>query len=384
MSKNFFSICIAISIVLLFTSCVKTNTNVSTKDNKGIFEVSIEGDINPQFHVEGGCDVVHAFYYPQSATYEYYHSLMIQGLDNKQLITIFLYFKEFPVNSSFNLDPASHGGNAFGVMNFVPDINNSASDFSSDENNIGTCTITEYDQINQTVSGTFSCTTQGYNNGATLAGIHASFSGTFTNVPINDLTDPDNPKGPCYGTTGSNLGSTSETGTGSGSQSSITYKNDTFTPVDITVNSSSKTISPGSTTSFSGEPNAAASGSANTSGKTSQGTQVGLLMSWGFNDNFPASGNKIVNLDIAGQYFFLRIKNNNATTSFNKLYVNYGLVDQTVDNISIPNDGNLYNIGYYKAYSNSNVRAENGNLYWFWSSLNLPFSQNQSISIVAN
>jgi hypothetical protein len=75
---------------------------------------------------------------------------------------------------------------------------------------------------------------------------------------------------------------------------------------------------------------------------------------------------------------------NTSTKPILKLYVNYGLVAQTLDNITIPNDGLTYTLGYYQAYSNSNVRAENGTTFWNWNPLNLPFTNNQVKILTAN
>ena len=82
-------------------------------------------------------------------------------------------------------------------------------------------------------------------------------------------------------------------------------------------------------------------------------------------------------------YFYLKLVNSSAAP-ITKLYVNYGLQAQTLDNITIPNDGKTYSIGYYSAYSNSNARAENATSYWYWASLSLANTQNQSITLTAN
>ena len=67
-----------------------------------------------------------------------------------------------------------------------------------------------------------------------------------------------------------------------------------------------------------------------------------------------------------------------------KLYVNYGLTAQSQDGIIIHNDGKTYNTGYYSAYTNSNVKAENGATYWYWPTLNLPFANNQTFTVIGN
>jgi hypothetical protein len=187
-----------------------------------------------------------------------------------------------------------------------------------------------------------------------------------------------------------NGGSSGGGGTGNGggnsggiTSSTISYLNNSFKNVTITVNNQTKTIAPGNTVAFTGTPGSLATGTASSSGQTSSGTQVGLKITWALSNTFPASGALSVPLNVGSNFFFLRIINNSAYT-INSLYVNYGLQAQSQDNISIPDDGNTYDIGYYSAYSNSNVRAESGSLYWLWSSLNLPYTQNQSTTVTAN
>jgi hypothetical protein len=179
---------------------------------------------------------------------------------------------------------------------------------------------------------------------------------------------------------------TASTGSASGGGSavtSITYVNNTPEPVNITVNGQSQVINAGSDIVVKGTPGAASSGNAYTSGRTSSGAQVGLKIAWTINDKFPGSGNFISDLNVGSAYFFLKLVNNSVTPVI-RLYVNYGLLAQTTDNIIIPNDGNIYNIGFYNAYSNSNVRAESNAVYWYWPVLNLSGSSNQSVTVTAN
>lgn len=377
----------AFMLCLVFSSCVLTNKKDVMKPKQGLVEMNIEGDLNTNFHAEGDCGAVSAKYFPLSEDYDDYRAIMVQGKDGDRLLTLILYFKgDYPSNPVFPIDYNAYGQTAFGIGSFVPDIYNTGTFYSSDDANIGTCTITEYDQVNQTISGTFSFSTQGYSNGAELAGVHASFTGTFTNVPISDLTDPNNPRGPCYGTTGTGLGEdggSTNPPPPANNETSITYKNNSFTPIDITINNETKIISPGSAVSFSGKAGSSASGTASASGKTSTGEQVGLKISWTINNTFPSSGTLTNELNVGSNFFFLRIINKSSML-MTKLHVNYNLVGGTTESLTIGNDGKTYNLGYYAAYTNSNVRVENGNVYWFWQTLNLPFTQNQSITLTGN
>jgi hypothetical protein len=182
----------------------------------------------------------------------------------------------------------------------------------------------------------------------------------------------------------SGLNNSNGNGRSSGNTTStLTYINDTYTRIIVIFNNQIQTIQVGSNIVFSGTPGSKLSGTASTSGQTSTGTQVGLQLAWNINNTFPASGNASTDLDATSDFFFLNIINK-SSIEWTKLYVNYGLQAQTLDNVSIPNDGKTYNIGYYKAYSNSNVRTENGNNFWYWSTLNLTGTINQSITITGN
>lgn len=116
------------------------------------------------------------------------------------------------------------------------------------------------------------------------------------------------------GSTGS--GSISGGGTGTGgstSSSTITYINASFTSINITVNSVTKTIAAGGNVQYTGTPNTVATGSAT----TSSGTMVGNTYTWTLNNTFPASGNLNNTLSVGGDMFFLKIKNT-SSKSINK------------------------------------------------------------------
>jgi PKD domain len=152
------------------------------------------------------------------------------------------------------------------------------------------------------------------------------------------------------------------------------YRNKTFTPITIVINGQTQTIPVGGEVTLSGKPDAAAVGSAYTSGATSSGTQVGLKISWTINDTFNDS---FADLNVSGSFWFLKIINS-SSRQVTKVFVNYGLQSQSIDNISIPNDGKTYNIGYYQSFSNSNVRLEATGAVWSFSPLYLGGLPNES------
>jgi hypothetical protein len=380
---------VIIFLSLLF-GCSVIDPSPKKKKSKPTFEANIEGSISPAFHAEGACDHVFSMYMPIAEVYDNYHALTIQGLDQngKSLLSLMLYFEgDFPSSPEFHLGLDNPDGPNWGVGNFVSDINNPMFFYSTDDSRTGSCTITEYDRSTQTISGTFSFTAQGYNNGAVLAGAEASFTGTFTNVPINDLTNPNSPQGPCFGNKGNDLGDGGGSGGGGGGSNngstSIVFKNNTYTDVSINFDGTSKTVSPNNTVTFSGSAGSSASGEATTSGKTSSGTIIGSELTWNLDLTYPSSGSHSLDLNVGSDYFFLYVTNG-SSKNVSKVYVNYGLQSQTLDNITIPADGKTYRTGYYKAWTNSTVRLEeSGGGYWYWSSLNLPFTNNQKITVHA-
>lgn len=231
-------------------------------------------------------------------------------------------------------------------------------------------------------------------SGQLLTNRTASFSGTFENVPIfsdenawsNCATGKqgfDNNPSSGNGNTGNNGGSGGNNGGNTSSNTSLEYINKTHYAIDITLNGITKTAPYNGSAIFTGTASSKATGTATSNGKTSSGTQVGLKITWNLNHTFPTTGTQLVDLSAGSEVFFLQIINQ-SQTPMNKVIVNNGLQSQTVDNISIPADGKLYNIGYYKAFTNSNVRAEgNNNRYWTWPNLNLKFENNQLKTLTA-
>jgi hypothetical protein len=141
-----------------------------------------------------------------------------------------------------------------------------------------------------------------------------------------------------------------------------TFINSTYTTMSITVANVQRSILPGDSTTYTFLTNPRTlSFSAITGGSTSSGTLIGVALSW------VGSGIDVSNevqyrtrLVVSSNYFFMYLKNTGHTT-LGPVTVNYGLTDETTDNIAIPGDGNTYQTGYYKAYTNTEVRA-------YWSS----------------
>ena len=191
-------------------------------------------------------------------------------------------------------------------------------------------------------------------------------SALVTIIAFGAITYTSCKKDPCSGVTCLNGGACSNgnclcpagyvgSDCGTLATTSVTYDNDTYTPVYVVSGGTTYTVPVGSSVTFNGDYGSALNATAYTSGTSSSGTQVGALISWDLSTTFPASGTSIVGVDVSSDYFFLKIQNNNSSNSAQGVYVNYGTSAQTFDNISIPNNGQVYSIGYYLAYSNTEL-----------------------------
>ncbi|MEO5682252.1 MAG: hypothetical protein ABIQ88_06400 [Chitinophagaceae bacterium] len=358
------------------SSCTKNGAAKKTID-KGVYEVCIDyGCTDPK--KTANCEDVIAFIqFNAGAGGQQIH---VQGhFPDNSVLSLDLLWDGNPTKNTFSLNEDKIGTGNWGYGYYSAQLG-SLQGYHTGDGGSGTATVTDYDANNQRISGTFSFKAK-YFDGSNYQNTYKTFSGSFINIPI---IDPNNPQSACNGTGGGSTGGGSAGG-GGGTvlASSVSYKNASFTDIAIVLGGTQKTITPGSSVSFSGSGNANFAASASTSGKTSSGTQVGSMLQWKLDGSFPASGTRNTDLNVAAEYFFLKIVNKSAK-NISKLYTNYGLVSQTTENLSIPNDAKTYFLGYYKAYSNSNVRAESGSSYWQWNTLSLPYTQNQSTTVTAN
>lgn len=170
----------------------------------------------------------------------------------------------------------------------------------------------------------------------------------------------------------------------------ISYQNNTFTPITIAVNGVTKTIPVGSSYAFTGKVGTVAAGSATTSGAASSlgistpGGIIGLTINWDINNNFPTGDTTRIPLDVGATYFFLRLSNSNAKNIID-YYVNYAFsYGMTYEDITVPNTGTTYDMGYYLAYPGSNVQVQTSDSKIIWKAISLPFTNNQSATIAIN
>lgn len=362
--------------------CVPNTENTKNNKDKGVVEVCIDYGCSQPKRTEK-CEDAFGMIMDNASIGQ--TQLWLQGVfPDKSVLALTLLWDGTPTNGDFSLNEENIGVGNWGFANYSFKLGETPGYSTIDESSIGKATITSFDEANRRISGHFSFTGKLF-NGTAFENSFKSFSGRFENLPI---MEPSNPGLPCMGGGGGNGGGGNSGGGGnnggggSGGVATVQYRNASFTPISIIVNNESKTIPAGSAVTFSGAPNAAISGSATTSGKTNSGTQVGLKVDWNLTGNFPATGSRSVELNIDASLFFLRVINNSGRP-IAKLLTNYGLASQIAENLSIGADGLTYNLGYYKAFTNSNVRAESGNYYWQWSNLSLPFTINQSVTLTA-
>lgn len=172
--------------------------------------------------------------------------------------------------------------------------------------------------------------------------------------------------------------------------SAIQYKNNTYTPITIVVNGDTKTIPVGGVANFTGQFGTAALGTASTSGSASSlgistpAGIIGLTINWAIDNTFPSTDTLRVPLDVGATYFFLRMANTGSTNIIN-YYVNvtfpYG---EFYQDVTVPNTGTTYNLGYYLAYPSSNVQTQSSNSVVTWKPVTLPFTSNQSFTVTIN
>jgi hypothetical protein len=164
----------------------------------------------------------------------------------------------------------------------------------------------------------------------------------------------------------------------------ISFTNTTYTRTAFVFNNQTKYADPGNVVNYYGFLNQNANGTATTYGTNSNGDQLGLTMSSNFNYTFPATIATGFNQNffINNSSFFLRIRNTHLTQNITQIIINQGLTSQRTENITIPNNGTTYGIGYYSAFTNSNVRVILGNgTIIDYTGLGLPFSTNQQFTL---
>lgn len=171
-------------LLLAFLSCTKSPDKKSNK-GKGVYEVCIDYGCSIPKKTSGCSDAsAHVQYDPSVGTL-----LTLNGYfpDN----TAIQFILEVSGNNYGGTFPLGTSGNTYNIASYFPVLGESEQYTTIDQGS-GTLTITEYDQTNQRISGTFSFDGQ-YFNGNDFTNQFLRVSGTFSNVPIIDLASGEFP-----------------------------------------------------------------------------------------------------------------------------------------------------------------------------------------------
>jgi len=163
----------------------------------------------------------------------------------------------------------------------------------------------------------------------------------------------------------------------------LTFHNNVFTEVYLTLEGDTRAIPPGDSITIIDFEGFEAVYFAETSGKTAEGQIVGLAVYWV--EKLELNGSSMdVDIDLSQDMFYLYITNN-GSHDLAPLYVNYGSLDQTKDNVVMKADGKKYRTGYYRANPGTIIRADwigSPTGYTLWANgtdFSFPFAMNQVV-----
>lgn len=166
------------------------------------------------------------------------------------------------------------------------------------------------------------------------------------------------------------------------------FENMLYTDISVEVDGyGSAVIAPGETVTFEiDKDDQSYHYEAETHGSSNSGEQLGLVMEWSRTRSI--SGNSYTTYLITDENMFFLKMRNTGHHDLHPLYVNFGLIAQTLDDITIPGNGVLYNTGYYKAFTNTRVQANWSDLpsdYTYWEQgnhFNFPWTENQAVTLL--
>ena len=166
----------------------------------------------------------------------------------------------------------------------------------------------------------------------------------------------------------------------------ITFHNNVFTDVELTLKGDTRTIEPGDSVTFFDFEGFEITYFAETSGKTAENQIVGQAVYW-VEKLVLNAGEMNVDLDLSQDLFYLFITNN-GIHDLAPLYVNYGTLEQTVDKVVMRADGKRYRTGYYRINPGTIIRAnwlgsiDNDFTIWVHGKdFSLPYTKNQSVNL---
>jgi hypothetical protein len=198
---------IYLCFILIAISCTNNSddSNNSTKSDSPYIKGTVSGNLNTSFiftNYNGlPCTGVNVIFTKDELTgFKTLGIGGVSGVSNVKSITIAVGFDDIPSDGNFILG----GVNESNSGGYMPDSNNPYNLYITNENNGGFLKITEYNEYKQTITGNFQFIAE-LNETDILTGKKATFKGDFYNIPINDFSDANNPKGPCYNSIGSSL-----------------------------------------------------------------------------------------------------------------------------------------------------------------------------------
>jgi len=179
-----------------------------------------------------------------------------------------------------------------------------------------------------------------------------------------------------------------------GVTSYVTYKNNTFTPITMTVtNGATSVLAVGKSMTVQGTFGTAVVGTATTSGSASSlgidipGGSIGVIINWQLNNAFSSKAKDTTNqsLDVPASYYFLRMANR---TGVNVIHytANTSGIDSLGQDITVPNTGLTYDLGYYLAKPNNGTNVQtilsSGKIQL--STITLPYTTDQTATLTLN
>ncbi len=161
----------------------------------------------------------------------------------------------------------------------------------------------------------------------------------------------------------------------------LVFKNHAKTTLTLslsTFNDSVKTVAPGATVTFSVSSSQSLNVYVTTGNFYFNGALAGRDIGWYMPINTPISGSQTIDIDVPTDYYYLQVVNSSSynITTLQELSTNY--------NITIPNDGKTYGIGYYYGVLNNLIQLQSPSKNWVFSNVSLPDTLNQVITLTAN
>ncbi|HER08122.1 MAG TPA: PKD domain-containing protein [Bacteroides sp.] len=135
----------------------------------------------------------------------------------------------------------------------------------------------------------------------------------------------------------------------------LIFRNKTYTEVLITLGGIEKNIPAGQEVTYHEVVGKSVTFNAETSGTTAEGSILGVELGWSF--SIELNGGVVTqDLNVGTDFFFLYITNN-GTHVLSPLEINDGSAEIHTENVSVPADGVKYQIGYYHAWEETQVRG---------------------------